>query len=42
VRIELDRPTELRLPRGRETVSAIAFYAADPEAFLDEVRRYIG
>jgi hypothetical protein len=40
--IELDRPTEQRLPHGRETVRSIACYADDPKAFLAEVRRYIG
>ena len=40
--IQLDRPREQRLPHGRETVRAIACYAEDPKAFLEEVRRYIG
>ena len=42
LRIELDRPTELKLPHGGETVNVIAYYADDPKGFLDEVRRYIG
>jgi len=40
--IKLDRPVQLRLPHGVETVRTVAFYADDPKGFLAEVRRHIG
>jgi hypothetical protein len=39
--ITLDRPTELRLPHGAETVTAVALYADDPQGFLAAVRRHM-
>ncbi len=40
--IELERPTRIDVPRGPVVVDAIALYADDPKAFLQEVRRRAG
>lgn len=40
--IRLEVPTQIRIPSGTETVSAITLYAADPRAFLDQVRQEAG
>ncbi|HYP44233.1 MAG TPA: hypothetical protein VEQ66_03435 [Propionibacteriaceae bacterium] len=42
IEVDLERPTEVRLPHGRERVRRIALYVDDPKSFLDEVRRHIG
>jgi hypothetical protein len=44
--IELERPTEVRLPGsppkgGRQSVDAVRIWADDPAAFMDAVRRHI-
>lgn len=41
VEIGLDRPTTIKLPHGRETVTRIALYADDPKAFMAAVRTHI-
>jgi hypothetical protein len=45
--IELERPTEVRLPGlppkgGTHEVELLRFWADDPEAVLDAVRRQLG
>ena len=40
--VQLERPTELRLPQGLVTVTTIALYAEDPGGLMNEVRRHIG
>jgi len=40
--IELERPTDVRLPQGTETISTVSLYADDPKGFFEEVRRHIG
>lgn len=40
--IELERPTLIDVPRGPVVADAIALYADDPKAFLQEVRRRAG
>ena len=42
IELDLEQPTELRLPHGRETVTKIAIYVDEPKSFMDEVRRHIG
>lgn len=39
--IELERPLELQLPWGTETVTAIRFWADDPREFLRASRPYL-
>jgi hypothetical protein len=39
--VTLERPVPIRLPQGTETLSHIHFYADDPKAFMNEVRRYL-
>lgn len=36
-----NREPSTRLPRGPETVIEVRLYVDDPEAFLDEVGRYL-
>jgi hypothetical protein len=40
--IALDRPVDVRLPRGTETVTAVHLLADDPAGFLDRVRQHRG
>jgi hypothetical protein len=40
--VTLERPTQVKLPHGRETVRHIRFWADEPKAFMDEVRLHIG
>lgn len=42
IELKLERPLELRLPHGPETVGKVTLYVDEPKAFMDEVRRHIG
>ena len=46
IEIELERPTVVRLPGhgvdgGEQTVTAVRIWVDDPQAFMDEVRKYL-
>lgn len=41
IEVELERPREVHLPRGRETVSRVHFHVDDPKQFMDAVREHL-
>jgi hypothetical protein len=42
IELKPERPLELRLPHGSETVGKVTLYVDEPKAFMDVVRRHIG
>jgi hypothetical protein len=41
IEMVLKDPTGVRLPQGLETIKKVTLYADDPDAFMNEVRRYL-